>query len=1658
MPETSSTDIGGKAPTTRKEIRAVFREHYGYFSDKDGEIAHQQQSGETAIRREYSGRVVFELLQNALDRAENTVIVRLAKASGTESAYQLIVANDGPPIHVDPDYSYHKPPDAWGRAARRPDFNALCSLHTSNKSPEESIGTKGIGFRSVFSMDTYVRVWSQFADRDRWWGLEMHSPQDLETWNRRCGETAVERGVETYLSDIALPPVDESEQRPSYHFPLPLAAEGRPTDVDVDSDVSTAVVVPVPANRKDALVESITEFKTRHLYFTGLDAQNRDIRVQFETPNESFTRTSWPEDTGEPRPWSILYWNSSELRELAHDAEHEISEPGAAVAWPPKHQEAIGEDEESMTPAVYGYLPTLVDGPFGADFQGDFQLSIDRTNLRLDDDTMGPYNERLIQAATELHLLQVIKRQPGLTEVVDWGVITPDSVEQAPAGVEPDSERPDLWYFLNPGFAQSKAGEVAVDHLAELLFDPDCGQQDPPKYRLWAQFVAGYFDQRDRWPEETYRSFWAAVLEWVDYLWHTQSRGKTWRKVAVAMCDALREEDAAVAAIVEDGGHPEGVEAVPLPGTADPVEEGGQPERKDRAVFVRTADDGRLVLPTALQADDRAVTTYEFPSVLYEDKPNALGATPFNRWAVLSELRQLPNSLDDWSYEPLIPAGDDDTDAGDWQRELIRFAAQLYRLETGGNQDPPSASESYDTGWRMRNEFSKNARRAGRALATLFLPTIDGQWEPARQLTRDQVDVDRLGKVDDKVDLESFLAFLGVSPSPPEDGVRLTLVEGGPDGRVEPRERPPTLAAAGRGRPDATLGNLPPAEKPASDPNAWQQSLQAAWGDWLEPLVAIEREALESEEITSRTNLRDTLEDRPWVPVAEGDDTTGVLKPELDRHPPAAVPPENVTLHVPQQTQYPKLLWSLTATADAASMLRQLGAIAGLDEDILKANSAAPAFRLLETLRDHDPSSIADPRRQQTLVNLFDRILNAVVEGDSTNRGATDFSLLTHREADVEEGAVALAERHLRWRPLDEPGWVAGTPADQEMMRRYFPTVPLVAGTVAPQSLEDYPPLADRAIRVERTVHSDPPGGFQDDMAEAVADKLGSLAPQLLALADATRPFDIDLETVADRWGPDRFRHADNVWREVTARFDGDTRTEREFEDEQGRALVTGDDHRTIIFDSEDGTRYPPLDTFGEPLAELLLEDQGREVGDLFARALQIAASDDSSLEAFVDQKGATPLVDTYERVFDQLTDEERELLRDATATALDEEDITLNTDAVNHLRRLTPRDIELPDSQPSLTETDINRALDAVDLPDTRDWEWYRPRFRCYELHTSEWQSWFADHEDQLVPYLLKIVHKGGLGDYDTETLTDRLITYVRNDECEKVAFQPEVAVINWLGTLELDIEASEIPDPESLEAEFEDHGTTFKPIQEIKDITDTDITEASLERARPNKKGSGVFNLEDDTERKRAQMAYGQGAEDVARREIVDRTVAALDTVRESDHTLTVQGTEVNDIEDAVDVLCWPFYDGGVTESQVREYLEEFVATGDRTALGDALHISKVWDGAGFDLIGLGLADGRLQPVRYEIKALSDDLSEAKVYLSKNEYAVYQAVHDDENDNQNRAGEWRLQGVTESGVAYDLTSSLAGLPDEALAALRDNGFDHDGLILTLERMTDAD
>jgi hypothetical protein len=1662
MSRQESVEADVRVPRGTGEVGQVFENHYGYFADKAGEVATQQQSGETAIRREYSGRVVFELLQNALDRADERVEVRLVPSDVTGEEHVLVVANDGLPVRVDRNYEYRNQSGLAGEDRQRSDFNALCSVHTSNKSSEDSIGTKGIGFRSVFSLETHVRVWSRFADRGGWWGLEMHSPLDFPTWEERQAEPTVARGIKNFLNDVELPPIDDGELRPSYHFPLPIAAETAPPSFDDETDLSTVVAVPVPDKHVEQVTDSITEFRDRHLLFTGLDPGNRNVTVRFQTPDQSFSLPTWPSSDTELsvgwHDWSITHWQSEALSDLAEEAKYEASEPGAAVAWPPTHQSARGDGESGTKSVVYGYLPTLIDGPFGADFHGDFQLSIDRTNIRYDDEVMGPYNERLVQIGAELHLLEAVRRVPGLVEAIEWEFIDPTDVERVPDGIDETRDRPDFWHFLNPNFDGGKTGDIAVAHVAELLFDPDFGAEDPEKYDRWARLAAGYFEQRDEWPTETYQSFWAAVQGWVDHFCSTKTRQKTWRRTAEALCDALRETEASVAPVKLGTSQEssDGLSAVPLPSKGGSVGTDGQPSRNDRELFLWTADDGLLTLPRALQADNRAVTAYDFPSDLYERTPNALGVTKFSRWEVLAELQQLPNSIDSWSHEPL-KAGSDTTpeETAELQLELIRFACQLYRLDTGGNQQAPSTSDDYDTGWRMHNEPSDNARSAGRALATLFLPTTEGRWEPARQLTRDRVATDQLDMLPSDVDLDAFLSFLGVAPEPPDDGVEITLIEGGEEGRVAPRAVPPKLTPAGPGRRDATLGTLPDSSG-VEDPEAWQRSLHAAWDDWLESLIRLEREAVASEDITCRTELVRTLRDRPWYPAQTEamEEQMGAIPPVVMEPSPGSVAPKEIVVHVPQQNQLPKPLWSVADTAETSEMLRALGAIDGLDEDSLRRDGSDPSFRILNSLQQLPLERIEEQARlRRSLVRLFNRVLNAIVRGDNTNRGETALHLLTYQGADARDSGIALSDRRLQWQSLDEPAWIAAGNAEQGTMRRYFPETPLVAATVPTQVLNDYAPLTDRGIELERTVRSDPPGGTSDEIAAEVAETFADIIPELLALADAATDLEIDMDEVAERWGPDRFRHAENVWLEVRATLGDEQIDASQFKTSRGQALVTGEDHRAIVFDTPEGSSNPPLDAFGEPLALLLFAEEGKEVGSLFARALQCYTDGPERLRALLEEKGAVALVETYERAFDGLSPKEHDLLVERVESALAGLGLTLESTATSRLRALSPADLDPTEVEAGLTESEVNEVLDAIELPDSRDWGPYRPRFRCRDTNRADWEHWVDTHRNTLIPYLLDLLHENRVADVDEETIDGWLDEEIPEKACARIDFTPERAVTSWLDSL--DIDGAEIPEPRQLTEELERYATSFGRVTEVLDPDDAGFVKAPRADPEPNQTERPAPDDEDYMHEHRAQMAVGQDAELAALPDVVERTQECLDDVLTGEELETIRGTEVATLEDAIDVLCWPFSDGLVTETHVRETLEEYGKDGadEERLLSEALHISEVWDGAGFDLVGLSLdEDGRLQPARYEIKSVSGDGAKRRVHLSKNQFAVYESVHREETG-RTFAGDWQLLGIQSDGSAINLTAWLADLPTDALAALRNEGFEHDGLVLEFSR-----
>ncbi len=97
------------------------------------------------VAQEYRGRAVLELLQNAHDV--------LAFASSDDPRRISFVLNSSP---EHPELLIANS----GRPFRREDFSGICQLGQSPKDPNESVGNKGLGFRSVLELTTRPEVWS----------------------------------------------------------------------------------------------------------------------------------------------------------------------------------------------------------------------------------------------------------------------------------------------------------------------------------------------------------------------------------------------------------------------------------------------------------------------------------------------------------------------------------------------------------------------------------------------------------------------------------------------------------------------------------------------------------------------------------------------------------------------------------------------------------------------------------------------------------------------------------------------------------------------------------------------------------------------------------------------------------------------------------------------------------------------------------------------------------------------------------------------------------------------------------------------------------------------------------------------------------------------------------------------------------------------------------------------------------------------------------------------------------------------------------------------------------------------------------------------------------------------------------------------------------
>ena len=344
---------------------------------------------ERSVTNDYRGRALFELLQNAIDRAEHSIWINF-----NSNTHSVIVANDGKP------FSEIKRP-----GEPRSDLAALCSLHTSNKKAGESIGNKGVGFKSVWEFCNSVQVRTRTNVGDKGWGIRLRQPfikEPLATW---CDQSSVQ-----IIRDALDNPNIETKHQgraPSFYFPeyveAPLWSEA--------SAVTAIELEEIGAEDYERLSSSILpRLLNSALVFSG-DIRSEDTQLELIVSVDDDPAVHIPLHA-DPEDWIRIDIDTApyldKLKAFKDILGFELkTKPRLTLGFP------HNLDKDLITEGrIHSYLPTkeLTGSPLH--IQGDFYLSESRKHVEFGEDNK--YNDLLLEIAIEALVESIEKNIQGI--------------------------------------------------------------------------------------------------------------------------------------------------------------------------------------------------------------------------------------------------------------------------------------------------------------------------------------------------------------------------------------------------------------------------------------------------------------------------------------------------------------------------------------------------------------------------------------------------------------------------------------------------------------------------------------------------------------------------------------------------------------------------------------------------------------------------------------------------------------------------------------------------------------------------------------------------------------------------------------------------------------------------------------------------------------------------------------------------------------------------------------------------------------------------------------------------------------------------------------------------------------------------------------------
>lgn len=234
---TLSKEIINKKYTKQIKSRSLnILENYINGVEKNVNVHASINSLAEQISHDYSERIPIELIQNAYDaqrgcKGPKDIHIEL---DIDESEFgTLYIANRGAPFN-------------------ERNFIAICEIAQSSKSPDESIGNKGIGFRSVLQVCDSPEIYSmdpEYASRDYFNGF--------------CFSFANDQELKSLLEDINQAQYFERANKEVSKFSLPVPLKEQSSKIKEFATAGYSTVIALPLNKGSATQEILNQLQSQ---------------------------------------------------------------------------------------------------------------------------------------------------------------------------------------------------------------------------------------------------------------------------------------------------------------------------------------------------------------------------------------------------------------------------------------------------------------------------------------------------------------------------------------------------------------------------------------------------------------------------------------------------------------------------------------------------------------------------------------------------------------------------------------------------------------------------------------------------------------------------------------------------------------------------------------------------------------------------------------------------------------------------------------------------------------------------------------------------------------------------------------------------------------------------------------------------------------------------------------------------------------------------------------------------------------------------------------------------------------------------------------------------------------------------------------------------